>query len=104
MKDLLAVGANCCKLPPLRSMQRYENLIGMNPASRVDVIEAYLAAADQSKSLIDHDDSPATVPWRRPYEDLEGGTFTSLDEVAKFINNWIKRYYEKVPPRQRAKV
>ena len=87
-------------MPPLRSIQGYDVLKGLDGESRGDVIKPYLAAADASKRLIDHDDSPATVPWRRPYEDLEGGTFTSLDEVAKFINNWIKRYYEKVPPRQ----
>ena len=59
-----------------------------------DVVKAYLAAAEASKMISDHD-------WqRRPYhyENLESGSFTSRDEVAHFINDRIQRHCDKVPP------
>ena len=85
-------------LPPQRSVQGYEN-----PKSCGDVIEAHLAAANASSRLLHHFYYPAPVPWCREYEDLEGGTFTSTDEIARFINEWMKKYHAKLPPRQRSK-
>ena len=88
-------------MPPQRSIQGYHELMGMNGKERAVVVKAYLAAADASKRLMDHDESLGTVPWRRPYKELESGTFPDSDEVAIFINGWIKQFYEPRPPNDR---
>ena len=75
----------------------------MSTASRVncgEVVRAYLAAAEASKTISDHVRDHPAMQLRRPSgdEDLEGGSFTSRDEVAHFIKEWMMRYCDKEPP------
>ena len=83
---------------PQRSMDGCHMLIDMIGNGREKVIKAYLAAADAAKQLIEHVESPGTVPWGRPYDCWAQSTFHSSDEVARYINDWIDAYYEAVPP------
>ena len=83
---------------PQRSMDGCHMLIDMMGNNRETVIKAYLAAADAAKQLMEHMESPGTVPWGRPYDHWARSTFHSSDEVARYINDWIDAYYEAVPP------
>ena len=96
--DLINAGGPSCGHLPKRSLFGFIVLQEMGAESRTQVVKAYLAAADASKRLSDHVESPVAVPWRRPYKELEGGTFPYSDEVAMFINGWIKMFYEGVDP------
>ena len=68
----------------------------MNARTRAEVIRAYLAAADAAERLQAHTASP-DISWRREWDDLIGGTFNGEDSVAKYINEWIKTYYDRAP-------
>ena len=81
-------------MPPLRSMHGYLELTRMSRGDRSRVVRAYLAAADASERLSDHMHFHH-ISWHRPYEELEGGIFTSSDEVARFIETWMMTFYEK---------
>ena len=83
---------------PDRSIFGEDELLCMDARTREEIIRAYLGAADAAKRLMDHEESAGTVPWRRPYEELEAGTFPHSDEVARFINGWVKMFYEVVDP------
>ena len=92
--DLIDAGGTSCSLLPKRSLLGYEVLKEMNGESRTGVVKAYLAAADASKRLSDHVESPVAVPWRRPYKELEGGTYNKSDEVAHYINDLVRILYD----------
>ena len=96
MQDVLA---RMSHIPPHHTREEglYE-LMQLKPVQCADVIRAYLAAADATARLIDHNETDGMVPWRRPYESLEGSVFPFNDEVSQFINMWIKRFYAMFPP------
>ena len=100
MQQLISIGSrSTAPMPPLRSMHGYLELTRMSRRDRSRVVRAYLAAADASERLSDHMNSHH-VSWHRPYEELEGGIFTSTDEVARFITTWMMAFYQKgVVPR-----
>ena len=95
MQQLISIGSrSTAPMPPQRSMHGYQELMRMSRRDRSRVVRAYLAAADASERLSDHMHFHH-ISWHRPYEELEGGTFTSSDEVARFIDTWMMTFYEK---------
>ena len=98
--DLINAGGPSCGHLPKRSLFGFIVLQEMGAESRTQVVKAYLAAADASKRLSDHVESPVAVPWRRPYKELEGGTYNKSDEVAEYINDLV-RILQKHFPLQR---
>ena len=95
MQNVLSVTKH--NRPCIRRQVGLDRLYTLNAEQCTDVVRAYLAAADASARLIEHDESAGTVPWHRPYEEMKGGTFNYNDEVAQYINAWIKAYYEMYP-------
>jgi len=83
---------------PERSIWGYYELTEMCWAHRTEVIKAYLAAADASLQLIEHEESRGTVPWGRPYDVRYKATHHHSDEVALFINGWVQMFHAGVPP------
>ena len=96
--ELVLQGAKRHMWPPSLFIQGYNALKTMDKVHCAVVIKAYLAAAAASKRLNDHEGSPVTLPGPGPYEDLEGGAYTSSDEVARFINIWMFYNSEMVVP------
>ena len=102
VQELLSVRASDCRLPPLSSRQGYVILTQLSRTSCADVVEAYLGATDASEKLNEHLRCP-TVPWHRDWGDFVGGTFNDTDDIAEFINEGVKKYYEASTPRPRSK-
>ena len=98
IEELGLQGAKRHMRPPSLFIQGYNALKTMDKVHCAVVIKAYLAAAAASKRLNDHEGSPVTLPGPGPYEDLEGGAYTSSDEVARFINIWMFYNSEMVVP------
>ena len=79
--------------PPHHTRQAgFDNLRQLSPEECGEVIKAYLAAADAAVKLEEHILQP-TMAWHREYKPFPGGVYNETDEVADYINRWIRRHF-----------